>query len=159
VHAIRDAVTGQIRELPPQSLPPVPISEPKMWDVIFQGMQMVMKPGGTGAASAVGAPYSMAGKTGTAQVFTVGQNEKYSEKGLNERLLDHGLFVGYAPVEAPKIAIAVVIENGKHGAAAALISRRMMDVYLLSPEELKALDAKRKPATLAAPPVSSGDDE
>jgi penicillin-binding protein 2 len=159
VHAIRDAVTGQIRELPPQSLPPVPISEPKMWDVIFQGMQMVMKPGGTGAASAVGAPYSMAGKTGTAQVFTVGQNEKYSEKGLNERLLDHGLFVGYAPVEAPKIAIAVVIENGKHGAAAALISRRMMDVYLLSPEELKALDAKRKPATLTAPPVSSGDDE
>jgi penicillin-binding protein 2 len=159
VHAIRDSVTGQVRELPPQSLPPVPISEAAMWDVIFQGMQMVMKPGGTGAASGAGASYSIAGKTGTAQVFTVAQNEKYSEKGLNERLLDHGLFVAFAPVESPKIALVVVLENGKHGTAAAVIARRMLDVYLLSPEELKAQDAKRKPLAVAPAATTSGDDE
>jgi penicillin-binding protein 2 len=158
VHAIRDSVTGQVRELPPQPLPPVKVSEAKMWDVVFQGMQMVMKPGGTGAASGAGAPYSIAGKTGTAQVFTVAQNEKYIEKGLNERLLDHGLFVAFAPVESPKIAIAVVLENGKHGTAAAVIARRMLDVYLLSAEELKALDVKRRPGA-AATPAPAGDDE
>jgi len=86
---------------------------------------------GTGWRFQVGAPYAIAGKTGTAQVFTVGQNERYNEKELNERLHDHGWFIAFAPVDAPKIAVAAIIENGKHGSAAAQIVRRVLDQYLL----------------------------
>jgi penicillin-binding protein 2 len=66
-------------------------------------------------------------------VFTVGQGQSYKlmEATLNERLLDHGWFIAFAPAEAPKIAVAVLIENGKHGTAAAVIARRVLDQYLL----------------------------
>jgi len=87
--------------------------------------------GGTGRSSQRGAEYQIAGKTGTAQVFTVGQNEKYNEAQLDERLLDHGWFIAFAPAEAPKIAVAVLIENGKHGTAAAVIARRVLDQFIL----------------------------
>jgi penicillin-binding protein 2 len=76
----------------------------------------------------------MAGKTGTAQVFSVGQNEKYKESELAERLLDHALFISFAPANSPKLAVAVLVENGKHGAsAAAPIARKLFDAYLLPP--------------------------
>ena len=89
--------------------------------------------GGTGSRSQVGAEYQIAGKTGTAQVFTVGQNESYKamEAKLNERLLDHGWFIAFAPADAPRLAVAVIIENGKHGTTAAPIARRVLDQYLL----------------------------
>ncbi len=75
--------------------------------------------------------YSIAGKTGTAQVFSVGQTEKYNEKDVAERLRDHALFVAFAPAEAPKLAIAVLVENGGFGsAAAAPIARAIFDAYL-----------------------------
>jgi penicillin-binding protein 2 len=86
---------------------------------------------GTGRRSQLGAEYQIAGKTGTAQVFTVAQNERYNEATLNERLHDHGWFIAFAPADAPKIAVAVLIENGKHGTAAAVIARRVLDQYLL----------------------------
>jgi penicillin-binding protein 2 len=87
---------------------------------------------GTAAAISKGASYSIAGKTGTAQVFTVGQNEKYVEKNVAERLRDHAWFIAFAPAEAPRIAIAVLVENGGFGAsAAAPIARKVMDAYLL----------------------------
>jgi penicillin-binding protein 2 len=76
--------------------------------------------------------YRIAGKTGTAQVFTVGQNESYNEAEVAERMRDHALFVAYAPVEAPRIAVAVIVENGGHGGSvAAPIARAVMDSYLL----------------------------
>jgi penicillin-binding protein 2 len=98
---------------------------------MIDGMIRVMKPPGTGWRSQVGAQFQIAGKTGTAQVFTVGQNEKYNEAQLDERLHDHGLFVAFAPADAPRIAVAVIIENGKHGTAAAAIARRVLDQFLL----------------------------
>jgi len=79
----------------------------------------------------MGAPYSMAGKSGTAQVFSVAQEEEYDEDEIAERLRDHALFIAFAPVDNPQIAVAVVVENGSSGSGvAAPIARAVMDQYL-----------------------------
>lgn len=89
-------------------------------------------PHGTGARAFKGAQYTSAGKTGTAQVIAIKQHEKYEEKNVAERLRDHSLYVVFAPVDSPKIALAVVVENGGFGArAAAPIARAVLDYYLL----------------------------
>jgi penicillin-binding protein 2 len=98
---------------------------------------------GTARASGKGADYSIAGKTGTAQVFTVAQNAKYNEKTVDERLRDHAWFIAFAPVDAPRIAVAVLVENGGFGAsAAAPIARKVMDAYLLGPDGKLKVAAK-----------------
>jgi penicillin-binding protein 2 len=75
--------------------------------------------------------YRIAGKTGTAQVFTVGQKESYRESQVSERMRDHALFIAFAPVEDPRIALAVIVENGGHGGSvAAPIARQVIDAYL-----------------------------
>jgi penicillin-binding protein 2 len=87
---------------------------------------------GTSAASFVGASYTSGGKTGTAQVYTVRQNEKYNASRVDERLRDHALFIAYAPAEEPKVALAMVVENAGFGAQnAAPIARRVFD-YLVN---------------------------
>ena len=87
---------------------------------------------GTGARAFAGAGYTSAGKTGTAQVVALKQNEKYSEKNVTERHRDHALFIAFAPLESPKIALAVVVENAGFGArAAAPVARQVLDYYLL----------------------------
>jgi penicillin-binding protein 2 len=102
------------------------------WGVVFDGMELATGPGGTAAVATAGTPYKIAGKTGSAQVFTIGENEKYNEKQLSERMLDHALFISFAPAEDPKLAVAVLVENGKHGgSAAAPIARKIFDAYLL----------------------------
>jgi penicillin-binding protein 2 len=79
-----------------------------------------------------GIEYKVAGKTGTAQVFEVAQDEEYEEEKVIERLRDHALFISYAPADNPRIAVAVIVENGGHGSSvAAPIARRIMDAYLL----------------------------
>jgi penicillin-binding protein 2 len=130
VRAFRDQGTGKIEDKTPVLLETIDVASPEYWQVAINGMVRVMN-GGTGSRSQVGAEYQIAGKTGTAQVFTVAQNEKYNEKDLNERLHDHGLFVAFAPADAPKIAVAVIVENGKHGSSVAPIARRVMDQFLL----------------------------
>jgi len=87
---------------------------------------------GTGRTAFAGAPYKVGGKTGTAQVVGIKQGEKYNEAKVAERHRDHSLFIAFAPAEAPKIAIAVLVENGGFGArAAAPIARAAIDYYLL----------------------------
>jgi penicillin-binding protein 2 len=101
----------------------------------------------------------MAGKTGTAQVFTVGQNERYSDKDISERLKDHALFIAFAPADDPKIAVAVMVENGKSGSGtAAPIARKVIDAYLLPPVDAASTPV---PATQDAPPAppSGGNEE
>ena len=86
---------------------------------------------GTARAVGTGAPYQMAGKSGTAQVFSIGQDEEYDEDEIDERLRDHALFISFAPFEDPQIAVAVVIENGTSGSrVAAPIARAIMDHHL-----------------------------
>jgi penicillin-binding protein 2 len=131
VRAVRDSSTGAVAVLPPTPLPTVQVRDPALWDVVIDGMVGVMSPGGTAYRAQAGAPYQMAGKTGTAQVFTVGQNEKYRESEVAERLRDHALFIAFAPADAPKLAIAVLVENGRSGSGtAAPIARKVFDAYL-----------------------------
>lgn len=99
---------------------------------------------GTSAASFASAPYTSAGKTGTAQVFTIKQNEKYNASKIDERLRDHALFIAFAPAENPQIALAMVVENAGFGAqSAAPIARRVFDFALMglypSQEDLEAV--------------------
>jgi penicillin-binding protein 2 len=150
VRAIRNVTTGEVTELPPSPLPSPHVNDPAAWDVAIGGMfDVANAPYGTARAATANAPYKIAGKSGTAQVFTVAANEKMRKAGeLAEHLRDHALFIAFAPVEEPRIAVAVVVENAPGGgsAFAAPIARRILDVYLLTPEQLAEQDAKRKPA-------------
>ncbi len=154
VKGVRDARTGEIRELPPVALPPVRMEDPHAWDVAIGGMIDVANASyGTARAAAAKAPYLIAGKSGTAQVFSVAADERMRKAGeLAERLRDHALFVAFAPADAPmpKIVVAVIAENAPGGgsAFAAPIARRILDAYMLTPEELAAQDAKRQPAAV-----------
>ncbi len=102
------------------------------WDSILAGMHDVMQSEvGTARAAGRGAPYQMAGKSGTVQVFSLSQDEEYDEEEVPERLRDHALFIAFAPFDEPRIAVAVVIENGTSGSRfAAPIARAIMDKYL-----------------------------
>jgi len=136
VRAVRDPVTRQSEARPPESLQPVVLKDPASWEVIVDAMVAVTTgPRGTAVRAARGATYSIAGKTGTAQVFSVGQQEEYDEETVDERLRDHALFVAFAPAEDPKLVVAVLVENGGHGSsAAAPVARKVFDAYLLEGE-------------------------
>jgi penicillin-binding protein 2 len=125
-----DAVSRDVDWVEPTALPAVE-AEPAHWESIHQAMVGVTQDlRGSGRNSMLGASYVSAGKTGTAQVFTIAQQEKYNEDEIDERLRDHGLFIAYAPAEAPRIAVAVVVENGGGGSrAAAPVARRILDAY------------------------------
>jgi penicillin-binding protein 2 len=160
VRAIRDVETGKVREIPPTPLPPVKVKDPSEWDFVQGGMLDVVNAAhGTARYYLQPAPvYKMAGKSGTAQVFTVGINEKMRKAGeLTEHLRDHALFVAFAPFDAPKIAVAVVVENAPGGgsAFASPIARRILDRYLLTPEQWAEQEAKRKPAGPVATPTNT----
>jgi penicillin-binding protein 2 len=89
-------------------------------------------------------------------VFSVGQNERYNEKEISERMRDHALFVAFAPADDPRIAIAVVVENGRSGSGtAAPIARKVFDAFLLPPEQAAA----GATATTEAAPPPAGDEE
>jgi len=92
----------------------------------------VVRPGGTAARAGEGAPYSFAGKTGTAQVVAIKQGETYDERRVHERHRDHAWFMAFAPTEKPTIALVVLVENGGHGSSvAAPIARTVFDYWLL----------------------------
>jgi penicillin-binding protein 2 len=160
VRAVRDVATGKVREVPPTALAPVKVADPGAWDVVQRGMfDVVNAAHGTARYYLQPAPtYKMAGKSGTAQVFTVGINEKMRKAGeLTEHLRDHALFVAFAPYDAPKIAVAVVVENAPGGgsAFASPIARRILDRYLLTAEQWAEQEAKRKPAGPVATPTNT----
>lgn len=117
-------------KLPPED---VALNNEKHWDDIIHGMREVMH-GERGTARRAGAnsAYEIAGKTGTAQVVGIKQDEKYDAEKLAEIHRDHALFVAFAPIDDPQIAIAVIVENGGGGSStAAPIARKVMDAYLL----------------------------
>ena len=100
-------------------------------DHIIEAMVGVTQEG-TSRLSFANAPYLSAGKTGTAQAVTIGQNEKYDAKKLAEYERDHSLYIAFAPADAPEIALAIVVENAGFGSAhAAPIARRVFDYVLL----------------------------
>ena len=131
VQRIEQAKSGIVQPIQPEVMSSLPI-KPENLELVRAAMVDVTRPGGTAARAGAGAPYSIAGKTGTAQVIGMKQGEKYVESRVAERYRDHALFVAYAPAEDPKIAIAVLVENGGHGGStAAPIARAVFDYYLL----------------------------
>ena len=128
---IVDEQTGKTRRIEPKPAYQTRFGDANL-DRVREAMVGVTQPGGTAAQAALGAPYRIAGKTGTAQVIGIKQGQKYRESEVDERLRDHAWFIAFAPAEDPKIAIAVLVENGGHGgSAAAPIARRMMDYWIL----------------------------
>jgi penicillin-binding protein 2 len=135
VSAIEDPGTGAVIKTEPQVLRKIDV-DAKSLDLVKDAMIEVNKTG-TGARVFAGAPYVAAGKTGTAQVVSIGQNEKYNASRIAERHRDHSLYIVFAPAEDPKVAIALIVENGGFGAAAAApIARKALD-YLLAKKEPK----------------------
>jgi penicillin-binding protein 2 len=133
VSGLRDPVTGKVRNIAPLKGDEIKSATSEQWRIVMEGMAGALRGRGTAAATAgKNMTYTIAGKTGTAQVFSVGQNEKYNEKTVQERLRDHSWFIAFAPAEAPRVAVAVLVENGGFGSTgAAPIARKVMDTYLL----------------------------
>jgi penicillin-binding protein 2 len=116
----------------PKAIVPVKLNNDSHWDLIINAMYDVVNGArGTARRIKIGAPYKIAGKTGTAQVFSVKQDEKYDEENVLEHLKDHALFISFAPAKNPQLAIAVIVENGGHGGSvAAPIARAIFDRYI-----------------------------
>jgi len=126
-----DAKTGARRPHVPKTRDPAAI-KPEFVKLVQAAMADVTKPGGTASVAGAGAPYGIGGKTGTAQVIGMKAGEKYDEKRVKEEFRDHALFIAYAPTDKPRIALALLVENGGHGgSAAAPIAREVFDYYLL----------------------------
>ncbi len=130
VTQIQKAITGESQMIPAVVQDRITLN-PENVEIVKNGMIGVTLPGGTAASVGANAGYNIAAKTGTAQVIGIKQNEKYNESAINERHLDHALFVAYAPAEDPTIALAIIVENGRHGGSTAgPIARKVMDYYL-----------------------------
>ncbi|MBI3546440.1 MAG: penicillin-binding protein 2 [Gammaproteobacteria bacterium] len=136
VHAIVDAKTQATQNITPEAYAEIPLKDKHHIDIEVQNLTDVVHSNrGTAYGIGYNAAYKIAGKTGTAQVKSVAQGQSYSEKATPERYRDHALFISFAPVNDPKVAIAVIVENGGHGgSAAAPIARKMMDHVILGSE-------------------------
>jgi penicillin-binding protein 2 len=129
--AVQDSKTQEMREIPSRDRDPVTV-KPEHLALVRAAMVDVARPGGTAARAGANAPYSIAAKTGTAQVIGMKQGESYNEKRIREEHRDHALFIAFAPADDPKLAMAILVENGGHGGStAAPIAREVFDFYLL----------------------------
>jgi penicillin-binding protein 2 len=135
VTAIRAAGSDAVKPRSPTLMKPLDAATADQWAVVYDGMVGATSAGGTAYVAGLGAKYKIAGKTGTAQVFTIKQTENTRAKIVDERKRDHAWFIAYAPADDPKIAISVLVENGGFGAAAAApIARKVLDAFLLGSE-------------------------
>ncbi len=130
VREVEDVITRDRKRVASDALPPLPY-KPEHAELIQRAMYGVTQEG-TSVRSFSGAPYKSGGKTGTAQAIGIKQNEKYNASKLDEYKRDHSLYIAFAPIEAPTIALAIVVENSGFGSeAAAPIARRVFDYVLL----------------------------
>jgi penicillin-binding protein 2 len=136
VVSLRDPTTNVVTVRSPQLESPINIATDEQWQVVQDGMIGATSwPGGTLFAPMSSAKYKIAGKTGTAQVFTIKQDVSTKAKVIDERKRDHSWTIAYAPADDPKIAVSVLVENGGFGASVAgPIARKVLDAYLLGPE-------------------------
>jgi penicillin-binding protein 2 len=122
--------SGERREVPAEVLHTITLRRDNL-EFIKRSMAGVNKEG-TAARAFAGVTYAAGGKTGTAQVIAIKQNEKYEESKVAERHRDHSLFIAFAPLESPRIALAIVVENGGFGArTAAPLARTVLDYFML----------------------------
>ena len=159
VREVVDVVSGQRRATTAAPMQAVAM-KPENLAVIRDAMVGVNKEG-TSATAFRDAAYVAAGKTGTAQVVGIKQNEKYNAAQLNERFLDHALYIAFAPADAPRVAVALVVENAGFGAqAAAPIARRVFDFVLqgLTPsdDDIALTQTGKSAAPVGSRPAASG---
>ncbi len=132
--ALEEASSQNSEVVPAQQRDQVRVKQDDFWRQAIGGMEAVIYGSrGTGRKVAKKAAYRFAGKTGTAQVFGIKQDERYNAARLDKRLHDHAWFISFAPLDKPRIAVAVIVENGGGGSStAAPIAREVMDFYLLN---------------------------
>jgi len=133
IHATQDPGSDALQPHRPETIESVSIHHPENWDIVIQSMiDVVHSARGTARKIGIGSPYRIAGKTGTAQVFGLKEEEKYDAEAIAEKLRDHALFIAFAPVDDPQIVVAVIVENGGGGSStAAPIASKILDGYLL----------------------------
>ncbi|WP_374620240.1 penicillin-binding protein 2 [Pandoraea sp.] len=154
VKAIEDPVTHTRQLTVPHESARLPYKQANI-DFVKRAMVGVIKEG-TGRQAFIGAPYEAGGKTGTAQVYSLGKNEKYNHNAIPEFKRDHALFIAFAPADDPKIAIALIVENaGWGGAQAGPVARRLLDYYLIDEPKERAAEAAALQAA-ASPAAASG---
>lgn len=120
------------QNIPLTTLEPIKLSNHKYWQMVHKGMQgVIMEPGGTGWRFGKDAPYSAAGKTGTAQIISLHHNSKIDKNNIPEHLKDHSYFVAFAPIKEPEIVVVVLLENTS---GAPIIARKIMDLYFANPQ-------------------------
>ncbi|MBV2133685.1 penicillin-binding protein 2 [Pseudomonas sp. MAP12] len=142
---LMDAELLERRETPPD----IVAKDPKYWNLVTHGMvEVVHGARGTARKVGLGSPYLIAGKSGTAQVVAIRQGEKYDRSKVRDRHRDHALFVAFAPADDPKIAVAVMVENGESGSGVAgPVAKQVLDAWLLDENgRLKAEFAPRQAA-------------
>jgi penicillin-binding protein 2 len=158
VESIVDVRTGKSQSVNTTPLRQLPYPQ-EHFDYIKQAMVDVLKPGGTGAAIGNGLTYTMAGKTGTAQVVSIKQGSKYNAGATAEQNRDHAWFIAFAPVDKPKIAVAIIVENAGWGAAAAApIARQLFDFYLTGKVPAAIADQLKTVAKPVPPKKAASDD-
>jgi penicillin-binding protein 2 len=129
--AVEDPITGERETFAPQPLPPLNFAPQHVEEAVDSMVAVMHGPRGTARASARDSQWTIAGKTGTAQVIGIAQGEEYDESQVDERHRPHALFISFAPAENPRIAVGVLVENGASGStAAAPIARIVMDNWL-----------------------------
>lgn len=135
VKKIINPITGESSSVKDKAIRTIPLKQTNVEAVIASMTDVATK--GTARFVFKGSPYSVACKTGTAQVITIGQDDKYDAKKLARKHHDHALFIAFAPAKKPKIALAVLVENGGFGAqAAAPIAKKMIDYWLTGANDL-----------------------
>ena len=152
--AVKDQVTGVVKPLEEPPGENLNFKEKNL--AIVRNALAAVNEAGTGRRVFAGAPYTSAGKTGTAQAMSLGQNVKYNARLLEEHQRDHSLFAAFAPLERPRIAVALIVENAGFGAtAAAPIVRRVFDYWLAgqypSEEDIAAVARGQASVPLGTP--------
>jgi penicillin-binding protein 2 len=145
VKSIEDPETQSELEIQPELTGDYHMKRKLNWEHVVHGMVNVIHGiRGTAHRISKGLQYQIAGKTGTAQVFGIAQDEEYEEDKVSKKLRDHALFMAFAPADDPKIAVSVVVENGGHGSSvAAPIARKIMDAYLLKKPDEEPAEAEK----------------
>lgn len=134
--AVEDPITGERQPAERHSLPPLKIAPGPFEEAVDSMVAVVHGAHGTARASGQGSRWTIAGKTGTAQVIGIAQGEEYDEEQVDERHRPHALFIAFAPAENPRIAVGVLVENGASGsAAAAPVARAVIDYWLQREED------------------------
>jgi penicillin-binding protein 2 len=128
-HLVNTEVDGE--KLVMKDAEQINLNQNNVSEIMAAMINVIHGPRGTARRLKKGIDYQIAGKTGTAQVFTVKQDEKYNENKITKKLKDHALFISFAPADAPQIAVAVIVENGGHGGSvAAPIAGKIMKQFI-----------------------------